>query len=198
MNINDILNKYIFSSDKLWFLNNFETLHSTILNYVNPLYKIDVLEIGSFEGLSTVFFSELFLKNNESTLTCVDPFFNIKDNDHLEVMDKLTEKKFDYNMLHNPYNKQIYVNKITSDNFFINNKNLYDFIYIDGCHIPEYIDRDMRNSFSCLKKYGIMWMDDYAANTDIMKVMHKFLEDYNGSYIIIHIGYQIALQKIKL
>ena len=39
--------------------------------------------------------------------------------------------------------------------FLINNKT-YNFIYNDGCHEPEFIKRDMENSFVCLEKNGIM------------------------------------------
>jgi len=41
-----------------------------------------MLEIGCFEGLSSVFFADNFLNNPDSRLTSVDPFLNIDNNDH--------------------------------------------------------------------------------------------------------------------
>uniref|UniRef100_A0A6C0H8U0 Class I SAM-dependent methyltransferase n=1 Tax=viral metagenome TaxID=1070528 RepID=A0A6C0H8U0_9ZZZZ len=64
-----------------------------------------------------------------------------------------------------------------SDNFFINNNKTYNFIYIDGCHETDYIERDMENSFKCLDKNNIMWMDDYGGGDGIQikNTMDKFL-----------------------
>jgi len=36
--------------------------------------EIHILEIGSYEGMSTVWFVENFLNNEKSTITCVDPW----------------------------------------------------------------------------------------------------------------------------
>ena len=43
-----------------------------------------------------------------------------------------------------------------------------------------------------------MWMDDYEGGTggQIKKTMNEFLEKYKNQYILIHIGYQLALRKI--
>jgi hypothetical protein len=38
--------------------------------------------------------------------------------------------------------------KITSDIFFKNNKKTYNFIYIDGSHEVDFIERDMENSIT--------------------------------------------------
>ena len=37
--------------------------------------KFNILEIGCFEGLSSVFFSDNIMDNELSTLDCVDPFY---------------------------------------------------------------------------------------------------------------------------
>jgi len=56
----------------------------------------------------------------------------------------------------------------------------------------------MENSFECLERGGIMWMDDYGGNTSVDKCkihMDKFLKKHEGEYKIIHKKYQLALVK---
>jgi len=84
--------------------------------------------------------------------------------------------------------------KITSDEFFANNLNTFNFIYVDGCHEPEYIKRDLENSFAVLEDGGIMWMDDYDGG-QTKETFDNFLIEYDGCYNIIHKGYQLAIQK---
>lgn len=88
--------------------------------------------------------------------------------------------------------------KVTSDVFFETNNKTYNFIYIDGCHEPEIIKRDMANSFNVLEKNGIMWMDDYLGGDGIQikKAMDTVLQQYTGQYELIHKAYQIAIRKL--
>jgi hypothetical protein len=92
---------------------------------------------------------------------------------------------------------KIEVKKITSDEFFQKNTKFFNFIYIDGCHIGEFIKRDMENSFKFLEINGIMWMDDYLANNETKNTMDLFLEKYKGKYYLIHKGYQLAIKKLE-
>ena len=104
---------------------------------------------------------------------------------------------FDYNISNCKNSDKITIHKITSDSFFENNSQTYNFIYIDGCHEVEFIKRDMENSFNVLEKNGIMWMDDYGGGDGIQirNTMNGFLEKYNGQYELIHMGYQLAIKK---
>lgn len=111
------------------------------------------LEIGSYEGNSALYVSSNF---PESTLTCVDLWESV---DQYEGQDfRIIEKNFDFNLkgLNN-------INKIksTSDSFFIKNKIMFDFIYIDGNHKFEYVFKDCENALRFLNKGGILVCDDY-------------------------------------
>ena len=156
-----------------------------------------ILEIGCFEGLSSVFFADNFIDNSKSNLTCVDPFLNIDDNDHTIFLNNNEEKNFDFNISVCKNSDKIIIHKITSDAFFEKNNKTYNLIYIDGCHEPEFIERDMENSFKILEKNGIMWMDDYKGGDGITikNTMDTFLEKYKGQYKLIHSGYQLAIKK---
>jgi predicted O-methyltransferase YrrM len=50
--------------------------------------------------------------------------------------------------------------KDTSDNFFKNNKNKFDVIFIDGLHIYEQCRKDVINSLKVLSKNGFIFLHD--------------------------------------
>ena len=163
---NSIMNNYKYSEN--WFL--VSEIKNILLQFLDKSKQNKILEIGSFEGLSSVFFADNFLDNSNSTLTCVDPFLNIDNNDHKQFLQNNEEMNFDYNISICKNSDKITIHKITSDIFFENNSQKYNFIYIDGCHEPDFIKRDMENSFQYFRK-------------NILK------------YEIIHIEYQLAIRK---
>jgi predicted O-methyltransferase YrrM len=176
-----------------WFINS--EIHRYLRTFCDSTTERRMLEIGCFEGLSSVFLADNFLEHPKSTLTCVDPFLNVENNDHMIFLQNNEEGNFDYNTSICKYPEKIIIHKITSDSFFAERvEGIYDFIYIDGCHIPEFVTRDMENSFRVLACNGIMWMDDYGS---VRPPMDEFLEKYKGKYELIHMGYQLAIRKIK-
>ena len=48
----------------------------------------------------------------------------------------------------------------TSDQFFNDNKNKFDLIFIDGLHLEEQVDKDIANSLKHLNKSGFLIMHD--------------------------------------
>ena len=179
------------------------------MHFLDKSKKNNILEIGCFEGLSSVFFADNFLDNINSSLTCVDPFLSIDDNDHRQFLQNNEEMNFDFNISACKHPDRITVHKMTSDMFFKQHFNFnlnlnlnlnlnFNFIYIDGCHEPDFIKRDMENSFKILEINGIMWMDDYGGGDGIQikNAMNQFLEKYHGQYTIIHMGYQLAIKKL--
>jgi predicted O-methyltransferase YrrM len=187
------MNNYKYS--QVWFFGSEIKRHLEF--FLNRSEENRILEIGCFEGLSSVFFADNFIDNVNSRLTCVDPFLNIDNNDHIQFLQNNEEINFDFNMSICKNTDKIKIHKITSDEFFENNNETYNFIYIDGCHESEFIIRDMENSFKCLEKNGIMWMDDYCGGDGIAikNTMDIFLKKYYDQYDIIHIGYQLAIKK---
>ena len=192
------MEKYLYTQN--WFLVSELKKHLNKLNkFVDKSKDIHVLEIGSYEGLSSVFFADNFLEKEGSTLTCVDPFLRIPNNDHAYYLQNNEEKNFDINITRCDNSEKIKVFKITSDEFFAINEKKYNLIYIDGCHEPEFISRDMENGFKCLEENGIMWMNDYGKTTiTVKKAMNQFLIKHRGEYVTIHQGYQIAIQKNEI
>jgi len=156
-----------------------------------------ILEIGCYEGLTSVFFADNFIDHKNSSLTCVDPFLQIDNNDHSLLLQNGEELNFDYNISNCRNTEKITIHKITSDEFFDNitniNTNTYNFVYIDGCRELDFIQRDMENTFKVLEKGGIMWMYDY---NECNEIIEDFQEKYKGKYEVIHSGFQVAIRKI--
>jgi predicted O-methyltransferase YrrM len=187
------MNNYKYSQS--WFLGS--EIKNQLFKFLDKSNQNKILEIGCFEGLSSVFFADNFLDNPNSSLTCVDPFLTINNNDHRQFLQNNEEMNFDFNISNCKNVDKITIHKITSDIFFENNNQTFNVIYIDGCHEPDFIKRDMENSFNILQKNGIMWMDDYGGGDGIQikNTMNTFLEKYKGQYELIHQGYQLAIKK---
>lgn len=112
------------------------------------------LEIGCFEGNSFFFVINQF---RPSISYAVDPWINSDENFKHDM--RKIEKNFDYNLSEFSYNfKKI---KKTSDIFFLENKELFDVIYIDGDHTYTRVLSDAINSWKILSKNGILIFDDY-------------------------------------
>ena len=114
-----ILSKKIISNDY------FSSSAFYFYNLLKKLPKnLKYLEIGSYEGNSALYVSTNFPNSN---VTCVDLWEDVEEYKGKDF--NIIEKNFDLNLkgLSN-------INKIksTSDDFFIKNTIMYDFIYIDG------------------------------------------------------------------
>jgi len=160
--------------------------------------SINYLEIGSFEGRSTVFIAEQ--KNIESVMA-VDTFEGSDEYDN-NVSFETVYNNFKYNLsLMNK--KNINFLKDTSDKFFINNKSRFNLIYIDGSHHYENVKKDFINSYNCVKKNGIMifddflwfYYDDYKKNP-ICAIIECY-EIYKNNLELIFLNHQIIFRKLN-
>jgi len=160
--------------------------------------KLQILEIGCFEGCSSVF----FLKNFKySHLTCVDLWKNQVQQKGFKM--SKVEKSFDFNI--KKYKKNVSKLKISSDKFFkknLNKSGYFDIIYIDGDHFYQQVFKDLINSFIRLNKNGLIIIDDF--NYNFFKNINEnpiggiipFISIFNKNIKILTITGQIILQKI--
>jgi predicted O-methyltransferase YrrM len=155
--------------------------------------NISYLEIGSFEGISAYFIYKFF-KNK--SIHCVDTWEG-SDEHQKDTNFKDVEFKFDNNLM-NIENLNKYKN--TSDNFFENNQNFFDIIYIDGLHKYHQVKKDLNNALKFLKKDGIIICDDYFWNLDGNKLdkpisaINEFVDE-NSLKIVAVTRNQIFLKK---
>jgi predicted O-methyltransferase YrrM len=189
-----------YKYSQTWFIHS--EINKHLDNFFERTTANRILEIGCFEGLSSVFFADNFINHPSSTLTCVDPFLTIDNNDHGQFLLNNEELNFDYNLSVCKNSDKIAIHKVTSDAFFesINNKPYtYNMIYIDGCHESDVLMRDMENSFERLEPGGIMWMDDYEGGDRIRikGVIDAFREKYANCCETIHRSYQLAIKKMN-
>lgn len=160
--------------------------------------KLQILEIGCFEGCSSVF----FLKNfRHSHLTCVDLWKNNMQQQGFKM--STVEKVFDLNI--KKYKKNVSKFKISSDKFFKKNLNkprYFDIIYIDGDHFYQQVFKDLINSFVRLNKNGLIIIDDFNynffknVNENPIGAIVPFISIFNKNIKILTITGQIILQKI--
>ena len=182
---------YIFSVD--WF-------SCYIHNWTHFLQKfkdkpnLRFLEIGSYQGRSTVWLLENILTHDTSSITCIDTFegsaehFEYHQNDLQTLFQvfshNISKFKNKVNIIKNK--SQIALKQINEE---------YDFIYIDGDHTASSVIEDAILSFSLLKKGGIMIFDDYEWD-DPKRAIDAFLSIYADKINVLFISTQVYIEKI--
>lgn len=153
------------------------------------------LEIGSFEGNSTIFIAKNFPL---SKISCVDTWIKTEEYDK-DISFTNIEKNFDNNI--EEFNN-IEKFKMSSDEFFVSNSKKFDIIYVDGYHYGPQVYKDVYNSWKILNNNGYLFCDDYIWNIgeDINLTpcfaINKFLSEINNYKIHKVSNSQIFIKKI--
>ena len=131
--------------------------------------KLQVLEIGCFEGASTTWLLENFMSHPESTLTAIDTFEGGMEHQNGDKTGyyklQSLEERFRTNVALCEHVKKLEVMKTTSDNALVKLKSLgarFDFIYIDASHVALDVLHDAVLSWRMLNTDGTMIFDDYT------------------------------------
>jgi hypothetical protein len=184
--------KYKFSYDD-WFSNNITIWEKFV---INKIYHINYLEIGSFEGRSTVFVGEL---KNTNSITAIDTWEGSDEHNDISFIKVFENFKTNINVL-NKSNIKFF--KTTSDNFFKNNKNVYNLIYIDGSHEYTQVKKDFVNSLNCLEKNGYIICDDFLwffyqdLDKNPIKAIIECYNEYKKELNLEFLNHQIIFKKI--
>ena len=187
-------NKYRFNH-KDWFSKNIPIWNFIFKNENIFSKKINYLEIGSFEGRSTIFMAEN-IKNIH--INVVDPFVASEELSNIDF--KLIFKTFTNNIA--AFKNKIKINKTTSDIFFKKNKKKFDIIYVDGAHNKEQVKSDSLNALKYLNKDGIIIFDDLlwgffnkdSCNNPINALL-PFLRKNINKIKVLHLNYQLIIKK---
>jgi precorrin-6B methylase 2 len=130
---------------------------------INLKQNSEILEIGFNSGFSALL---LLLSSHPSVkITCVDinyhpytiPCFNIIKELFPDRIEILLGSSVDV------------LPKLTKK---------YDLIHIDGCHLTEIAEIDIKNSLSLINNNGIMIMDDIDYK-DLNIIWNKYVDNYN-------------------
>ncbi len=170
---------FYFTND-WWFSSHF-SVWERIITQLKPK---NILEIGSFEGQSTVFLADIILGkqliNTQLHIVCIDTWQGSRE--HLNTSMSKVEELFDQNLhkLKSKYSQQISIQKIKSKssvaltNLYALNNHIptYDFIYVDGSHDASDVLFDAVLSFSLLKEKGVICFDDFLWHSKDRNPLH--------------------------
>ena len=67
-----------------------------------------------------------------------------------------------------------------SDDFFFENKDKFDLVFIDGLHIYEQVKKDIINSLKCLNENGIILVHDCMPNSLSKQAVPRYKMKWNG------------------
>ena len=177
-----------------WFCNNLYFLSQSLKGLT--VIK-NILEIGSYEGRSAIFFLKFF---QTSSITCVDTWHG--SDEHNKYNFEEIERNFDHNVRLFNGNR---LNKIktTSDNFFKKNQESFDLIFLDGDHSHDQVIKDANNAWNKLNLNGYLIFDDYLwwfyndLKTNPAFAINKFLIEKKNQIEICYIWQQVIIKKIK-
>jgi predicted O-methyltransferase YrrM len=187
----------------------------SVLN-VDKTKELHILEIGSFEGKSTIWFLENILQNKNSTITCVDPWMNysqdhdslnsyFKETNEWDLKERKTKEIFLYNIVESGDSNKVVVRQGFSDKVLpslITEQKIYDIIFIDGNHTAPYVMMDAVMSWSLLKNGGIFIFDDYTWGLHKPTTLRPkesvdyFIESFNDYLIELYSNCRKIVKKI--
>jgi predicted O-methyltransferase YrrM len=129
-----------------------------------------VVEVGCFEGRSTVWFSDILMNTPNSKYICIDSWQGGEEFERLNLnydMD-LVFKNFENNIKQLPCYENITVMRGLSEKclsyLFSSLFKQVDFIYLDGSHTQKDTLVDLILSLILIKKDGLILIDDYKNN----------------------------------
>lgn len=161
---------------------------------------ISLLEIGSYEGRSAVWFLEHVLTHPKAKITCVDTFKGDSQQVGMGVSQENIKERF-------LDNTRAYEDKVTaiqgrSHDILKTLKQDYDIVYVDGSHYQTDVLEDMVLAFDVLKPGGIMVCDDYGMTYETEELLFvprlaidAFVSVFEPKIETIHVGWQYILRK---
>jgi tetratricopeptide (TPR) repeat protein len=171
-----------------WFTHNISVWEQHI-HWLKQADSVNVLEIGSYEGMATCWLLDHILTNLNASITCIDLYFqpNFEHNiAQTGAIDKVTQLVG---------NSQQILPTLKPHR--------YDLIYIDGSHLAEDARKDALLAWDLLKENGLMIFDDYefkipATPDQEPKIgIDNFLLTISAQFKTIHQEYQLIIQKVK-
>jgi len=182
------LNTPFFSNDYVGFKSEIWKEH--LASYAGR-DGLRMLEIGSFEGGSALWFVENILTGSGSLLTCVDPWHAI------------SKLRFDHNVRITGAGDRIRSIRKGSAHALIEDLagERFDIIYVDGSHRASDVLFDALFSWPLLKPGGMMIFDDYEWRPDLpdaerpKPAIDRFLQMIQAELEVVEIGFQVLLRK---
>jgi predicted O-methyltransferase YrrM len=165
--------------------------------------KRQFLEIGSFEGRSTVWTMENMMQEGDY-IYCIDTWEGGEEHG-AEDMQAVFERFKANTAIAKDKAKVVRGFAIDTSTTelasIIQGGTQYDFIYIDGSHIAKDVLTDACMAWQVLKPKGIIVFDDYVWG-DPRDILHRpkaaidaFTNIFAEEVEVIHVGYQLVVRK---
>jgi predicted O-methyltransferase YrrM len=163
---------------------------------------MEVLEIGSWEGRSAIFFLQYLRR---CRITCIDTFCGSPEHALRPKWSHelpYVEARFDSNL--SEFGGRVEKVKNTSSRGLarlVTEERRFDLVYIDGSHRSADVQADAVFSWPIVQDGGIVIFDDYEwtffpDEIDRPKLgVDTFLSVHTGQYRELHRGYQLIIQK---
>jgi hypothetical protein len=148
------------------------------------------VEIGCFEGKSSVWFLENILQHESAHLVCIDTHFSMRFTQNIARFQqkiRLVQSS----------------SRIALRDLHLISESIH-FVYIDGDHSAPSVLEDAVLSFSHLLPNGVLIFDDYLhvssepndASTMPKLAIDAFISTYRHRIRVLHTGYQVCVAKI--
>ena len=155
--------------------------------------NVRVLEIGSFEGRSAVWFLNCLLTHPTARLVCVDP---------MPWPTNPPRPRFRHNIRLTGKDRQVTLLQERSEIALTNLQPAsFDIIYIDGAHEAINVLADGIYGWELLKTGGLMLFDDYLWEPDLPEykrcqgAIDLLLKQFGSKKTVLHKGYQALIRK---
>ena len=190
----------ILTSD--WTSRNFPTWASLLA--ARRDLPLAVLEIGSWEGRSAIFFLRYLRR---CRITCIDTFAGSPEHfveSKWQAELALTEQRFDWNLVE--FGERVEKLKDASARALPRLQaqgRHFDLVYVDGGHHSVEVELDATLSWPMVREGGLVIFDDYEwpvarEPTERPKLgIDTFLSGRTGEYRELHRGYQLIVEKIR-
>jgi predicted O-methyltransferase YrrM len=194
------------------FTNNWFGDNSVSWNaYTNGLKDLPnkrCLEVGSFEGRSTLYLAKNYCNGENSYIDSVDTWNGSMEHSGAEKNDLYS--RFTYNLKEYIESGKVRVHRGPSSDVLMKfilevrsgKREKYDFIYIDASHIAKDVLMDSVLAWELLRVDGLMFFDDYRweyPTSEWLKpkiAIDGFLNSYVTMYRILESKYQMRIRKI--
>ncbi|MEG4307695.1 class I SAM-dependent methyltransferase, partial [Microcoleus sp. D3_18a_C4] len=175
---------YQFTQD--WFTHNIPIWQRHLQEFTG-IADFQVVEIGSFQGMSACWLLDNILTHPTAKITCIDLYF---------------QQHFKGNIVKTGAAERVIELEGYSQDLLINlASEYYDVAYVDGCHKPTSALQDAILSWRLVKVGGLMIFDDYeftfpdSPEQDTKIGIDVFLEMFGSQLEVVHKGYQLIVKK---
>jgi predicted O-methyltransferase YrrM len=167
--------------------------------------RVRVLEIGTWEGRSAVYFLNFLYQCN---ITCVDTFRGslslLALPEHRKWVRQLpyTEARFNRNVAQFGNRvKKIKGQSVPVLDALIARRCRYDVIYLDASHRYNDVAADSTRAWKLLRKGGVLiwddygWRPEYPSSERPKDAIDAFLDGHKQSYILLEKDYQVIIRR---